>query len=71
MNMVVPFLTYRNIGNLGNGLHTFDAADGYLGDPESARDVSPLLPHLRALHRPALVRAEDALWPFGEGASAA
>ncbi len=47
--------TDRYAGYLGDGLHPLDAADGDLGDPESAGDVRPLLSSPRALHRTTLV----------------
>ncbi len=47
--------TDRYAGYLGDGLHPLDAADGDLGDPESAGDVRPLLTCPRALHSTTLV----------------
>lgn len=55
--------THRNAGDLGDGLHAFNATDADLGYPERAGHVRPLVTRACALHRTALVRAEHALGP--------
>jgi len=42
--------TLRNLRDLGDRLHLFDATDAHFRNPECAANVSPLLPGLGCFH---------------------